>query len=66
MGPQGSPLHVAGNPVASCHGQKPGTAIVWLIDQHGLLRAYDAANLTHELYTSMQNARRDTRGQAIK
>jgi hypothetical protein len=66
IGPRGGLLHVAGNPVVSCNGQQPGTAIVWLIDYHGLLRAYDAANLAHELYTSMQNARRDILGRAMK
>lgn len=65
-GSNGSPVHVAGNPVVSCNGQKPGTGIVWLIDQHGLLRAYDAANLAHELYTSAQNPHRDALGDAVK
>jgi hypothetical protein len=50
-----------GTPVVSSAGGDDRTAIVWLLDQaHGpALRAYDATDLGHELYTSQQDARRD-------
>jgi len=50
-----------GEPVISSNGSKPGSGIVWILDQeHGpALRAYDASNLAHELYNSQQNALRD-------
>lgn len=41
-----------GDPVISCNGSAPGSAILWLITAPGYLRAYDAANLSHELYSS--------------
>jgi hypothetical protein len=40
-----------GDPVVSCDGSTPGSAILWLITPPGYLRAYDAANLSHELYS---------------
>jgi len=40
-----------GDPVVSCNGRTPGSAILWLITAPGYLRAYDAANLSHELYS---------------
>ena len=55
-----------GNPTVSSDGQKAGTGIVWLIDRQGDLRAFDAANLSHELYNSNMNAGRDSLGTAIK
>ena len=66
VGPHGHPLVMTGNPAVSCNGQKPGTAIVWLIDQRGILRAFDAADLSHELYNSTQVAKRDSLRGAIK
>ena len=39
-----------GNPVVSSNGTQAGTGILWLTDRAGYLRAYDATNLTHELY----------------
>jgi hypothetical protein len=57
---------MTGNPTVSCDGQKPGTAIVWLVDRHGTLRAFDAANLSHELYNSDMHKSRDHLGTAIK
>lgn len=41
-----------GDPVISCDGTTPGSAILWLIAAPGYLHAYDAANLSHELYSS--------------
>jgi hypothetical protein len=48
-------------PVVSSNQRVPGTGIVWLLDQENgeVLRAYDATNLTHEFYSSRQNANRD-------
>jgi uncharacterized protein (TIGR03437 family) len=43
-----------------------GNGIVWVLDPGGVLRAYDAANLTSELYNSAQNAGRDKLGAAVK
>lgn len=40
-----------GDPVVSCNGNTPGSAILWLMTAPGSLRAYDAANLSHELYS---------------
>lgn len=62
----GHPVVMTGNPAVSSDGQKPGTGIVWLIDRQGVLRAFDAANLSHELYDSNMNASRDSLGTAIK
>lgn len=41
-----------GNPVISSNGSAAGTGILWLLVAPGELRAYDAANLSHELYQS--------------
>ncbi len=41
-----------GNPVVSSNGTTPGTGILWTIVAPGYLRAYDATNLSHELYSS--------------
>ena len=48
-----------GNPVVSSNGTTPGTGVLWTIDPTQVLRAYDATNLSSELYTSNQNAARD-------
>jgi outer membrane protein assembly factor BamB len=40
-----------GDPVISCNGNTPGSAILWLITAPGYLRAYDATDLSHELYS---------------
>jgi len=40
-----------GDPVISCNGSTPGSAILWLITAPGYLRAYDATDLSHELYS---------------
>jgi len=47
------------DPVVSCNGTIAGTAIVWAIDPNAVLRAYDASNLSTELYNSAQNVGRD-------
>lgn len=41
-----------GNPVVSSNGTTPGTGILWTLVAPGYLRAYDATNLGHELYSS--------------
>lgn len=51
-------------PSISANGTSNG--IVWVLDQAGVLRAYDAANLATELYDSSQNASRDSLGAAVK
>jgi Malectin domain len=48
-----------GDPVVSSNGTTPGTGIVWNVDYGGTLHAYDAGNLSTELYNSNQNASRD-------
>ncbi len=47
----------AGNSVVSSNGNSNG--IVWMVDSVNGLRAYDAANVGHELYTSSANPARD-------
>ena len=53
-------------PAISADGNTNG--IVWLIESgpQGVLHAYDASNLQHELYNSGQNAPRDAPGPLIK
>ena len=48
-------------PVLSSNGSDAGTGIVWAIDQtHGaVLRAYDAADLGHEIWNSTRDNARD-------
>lgn len=59
------------NPVISSNGALNG--IVWVTDESAnassrplVLHAYDAANLSHELYNSVQAGKRDTAGPAVK
>jgi hypothetical protein len=59
------------NPVISSNGSLNG--IVWVSDENAggankalILRAYDAANVAHELYNSGQAGKRDTAGPAVK
>jgi hypothetical protein len=56
------------NPVISANGNTNG--IVWVLQWNqnapGVLRAYDAANLSKELYTSNQAGARDALGHVIK
>jgi hypothetical protein len=55
-----------GNPVISSNGSVANTGILWTIDPKGILRAYDATNLSKELYNSGQNASRDGLGSYVK
>lgn len=38
------------NPVVSSNGKQAGTGILWRIDTHGYLRAFNATNLSQALY----------------
>jgi hypothetical protein len=61
LGPLGA------TPTISANGT--GNAIVWLIDASGtnaILRAFDASNLSSEIYNSSTMASRDTAGLAVK
>jgi hypothetical protein len=63
---------VSATPTVSANGLKDG--VVWLIRSkdwnspatRAVLFAYDASNLTHELYDSEQNAGRDRAGMALR
>jgi hypothetical protein len=48
-----------GDPVVSSNGTAAGTGIVWDQDYGGTLHAYDASNLSTELWNSNQDASRD-------
>lgn len=57
------------NPSISANGNSNG--ILWAVDvvapkTNGVLHAYDATNLTKELYNSAQNSTRDNLGVAVK
>ncbi|HUJ50276.1 MAG TPA: hypothetical protein VLW25_08750, partial [Bryobacteraceae bacterium] len=41
-------------------------AIVWILEASAILHAYDASNLSNELYNSNQNAARDALGSYVK
>jgi hypothetical protein len=67
LGPQGA------TPVVSSNGAN--NAIIWLIDASGalaapntpaILRAFDAGNLSNEIYNSAMVPSRDTAGLAVK
>ncbi|KAA2255461.1 hypothetical protein F0L68_28250 [Solihabitans fulvus] len=54
-----------GIPVLSSDGDRPGTAILWLVGQESggpALRAYDPADVSRELYGSEQRPARDRLG----
>jgi hypothetical protein len=61
-----------GTPAISANGAKNG--IVWIlsskvwngVDQPAILFAYDAANVSRELYNSTQNPTRDRAGNALR
>jgi hypothetical protein len=61
-----------GTPAISANGNKNG--IVWVLstkvwngsDQSAILFAYDAANVSRELYNSAQNSDRDRAGHALR
>lgn len=55
-----------GNPVVSSNGSVANTGIVWTIDPKAILRAYNATDLSKELYNSGQNASRDGLGSYVK
>jgi len=55
-----------GNPVVSSNGSVATTGIVWTIDPKAVLRAYNATDLSKELYNSGQNAGRDGLGSYVK
>ena len=79
-GAQGTALAPNGMPGGmlslSANGSAPGTGILWAAlsrggdanhaPQPGILRAYDASNVTRELWNSQQNATRDTLGNFSK
>lgn len=48
-------------PVVSSDGPTPGTGLMWTVDQtHGaVLRAYDASDIAHEIWTSAGDPARD-------
>lgn len=77
---QGAALAAPGMPGGmlslSANGNAAGTGILWATlsragdaihaPQPGILRAYDASNVTRELWNSQQNATRDTLGNFAK
>src|SRR6185436_7375818 len=79
-GAQGTALAPGGMPGGmlslSASGSAPGTGILWATlsrggdanhtPQPGILRAYDASNVTRELWNSQQNATRDILGNFSK
>ncbi|HEX4723822.1 MAG TPA: hypothetical protein VH333_15005 [Pseudonocardiaceae bacterium] len=48
-------------PVVSSNGSTPGTGIVWMVDQHdgAVVRAFDATDISHEIWNSAGNPARD-------
>lgn len=50
----------------SSNGSQPGTGIVWATTAPGVLHAFDATDLTRELWNSNQDANRDSLGQFSK
>ena len=55
-----------GNAEVSSNGITSGTGIVWIIDPAAVLRAYDATNLSKELYNSTIISSRDTLDSYVK
>jgi hypothetical protein len=56
-----------GGSVISSNSTAPNTGILWTIDPHTIaLRAYDATNLSKELYNSTQNSSRDKLDSFVK
>lgn len=51
-------------PTISANGTTNG--IVWALESSATLHAYDATDLSHELYNSNQNANRDSLGSYVK
>ena len=61
---------VAGYPGGQMSLAAPGTtgatAVIWAVTPPGIMHAYDATNVATELWNSIQNADRDTLGNAPK
>jgi hypothetical protein len=55
-----------GNPTISSVGDDPNTGILWVIDPGSVLRAYNASDLSKELYNSNANANRDALDSFVK
>jgi uncharacterized protein (TIGR03437 family) len=51
-------------PSISANGTKNG--IAWMLESSAILHAFDASNLSHELYNSNQNSSRDALGSYVK
>lgn len=51
-------------PTISASGANSG--IVWILESRGVLRAYDASDLSKELFNSTQNVARDSLGAYVK
>ena len=43
-----------------------GSGLLWVVQHSGVLRAYDASNVSRELYNSSQNSARDALGTPTK
>ncbi|HET8910116.1 MAG TPA: hypothetical protein VFN23_01545 [Ktedonobacteraceae bacterium] len=54
------------NPVVSSNANASGTGIVWTLDDTATLRAFNAEDLSDELYNSKQNGSRDKPGSYVK
>ncbi len=74
-GPVAAGADVVGYPSPTPSVSSNGTlnGIVWIVQSdgaaqsgHAILRAYDAANIAHEIYNSGQSGKRDTGGAAVK
>jgi hypothetical protein len=50
----------------SANGSTPGTGLVWALTSPGVLHAFDASDVSRELWNSNQNATRDGLGAFVK
>lgn len=55
-----------GNSVVSSNGAVAGTGVLWVLDSSATLHAYDATDLSQELYNSSTNADRDALDSYVK
>ncbi len=55
-----------GDLTISSNGTTPGTGVAWVIDPNGVLRAYDATDVSKEIYNSSQLMSRDAPGSYVK
>ena len=55
-----------GNPTVSSNNGAKGTGILWTVDATPALRAYDATDLSKEIYNSTQNSARDSVDSYVK